>query len=213
MSIYKITNTITEHYYFGSTADELEVRMNVHKDDAIKFPNRKSYKKFLEIGLDNLRIELIQKCTDVETDLELELIEDTYIRPVYKTDPLCLNSRVNHILTSKEEYIKDENIRRVEAKHNWEIQDKEENPEKYETKNAHQREKYWENHEAELLRGATKRENNREVINEKSKEYYQRVKGRRAEEILCKVCNKYVTSANMKRHTQSTRHQQALPKN
>ena len=106
----------------------------------------------------------------------------------------------------RENYIQTENIRRKEDKINWKKRDKEEHPEKYEENNARQREHYWENHEAELARGAAKREANREDIREKSKEYYQRVKGRRAELILCEVCNQYVTSANMKRHERSERH-------
>lgn len=193
MSIYKITNTVTDHYYYGSTTMSLEDRLQGHKSDAIERKSTKAYGKFLEVGLKNLRIELVQKCPDIE---DLKMIENTYIKPVYKTDPLCLNSN----LAIREEETKEK------YKHNWLIKDKESNPQKYELKNETQRNRYWRNHEAELQRGAIKREKNREDLRIKSKAYYQTVKDRRARLILCEICNKQVTSANMNRHCMSESH-------
>ena len=62
--IYKITNDFNDDVYVGSTCDELNKRMNIHKYKANG--NERShlpiYKLMNEIGFNRFRIDLIEDC-------------------------------------------------------------------------------------------------------------------------------------------------------
>ena len=78
--IYKIYNTINDDIYVGSTSLKLCERMRDHRR-AIKHHKKQHlplYKAFIEYGIDNFFIELIEKypCNDVE---ELRQKEGEYI--------------------------------------------------------------------------------------------------------------------------------------
>jgi hypothetical protein len=58
--MYKITNTVDDNKYVGSTCSSLPKRMINHKGDSKRYPNIKLYKHLLNIGWANATIELIE---------------------------------------------------------------------------------------------------------------------------------------------------------
>lgn len=60
--IYKISNTVNEKIYIGSTCSPLEVRLYQHKQHARQAPARLVYAELLSVGLENVLIELLEIC-------------------------------------------------------------------------------------------------------------------------------------------------------
>ena len=58
--IYKLTNTVDDRVYVGSTVYPLNERLSCHKIAACKRGNQKVYAHFNSIGWDNVRIELLE---------------------------------------------------------------------------------------------------------------------------------------------------------
>ena len=76
--IYKLVNNTDKEIYIGSTCVPLHKRFYKHKQDAIRFPNRKVYKHLIEIGWDEVKIILIESFS-CENKMELEKRERYYI--------------------------------------------------------------------------------------------------------------------------------------
>ena len=103
--IYKITNTIDDKFYIGSTTQLLSDRLSQHKcgstNRRFKNKNRPSFEHFIEIGIDNLRIECLEHCKDIQTKRELTDREESYICQ-FIDDNNCLNS--NHTIGTQKIY-------------------------------------------------------------------------------------------------------------
>ena len=93
--IYKITNTINDDIYIGSTIKTLKQRFNAHKSDYKRYLNEKnrkvsSYKLFDKYGITNCRIELIENFP-CDNRTELEQQESVYIN---KNKEFCVNNNI-----------------------------------------------------------------------------------------------------------------------
>jgi hypothetical protein len=97
------------HYYYGSTINELRVRLSGHKDAATFRPYR-VYQHINEIGWDKVKIVLVEACPCESRD-ELNRKENDYIL-AHKSDPLCLN---NNLACLTDEQRKDYKRRYTEA--------------------------------------------------------------------------------------------------
>ena len=75
--IYKITNTVSDDVYVGSTKNRLCLRWAIHKNEMKLNPNRKLYKKLREVGTANCKIELIEEM-DYENKRELKAVEESH---------------------------------------------------------------------------------------------------------------------------------------
>jgi hypothetical protein len=85
--IYKL-QCADGHYYYGSTINELRVRLQGHKYASRKHPYR-VYQHINAVGWNTVTIELIESYP-CENRRELNRKESEYIAS-HKTDPLCLN--------------------------------------------------------------------------------------------------------------------------
>jgi hypothetical protein len=75
--IYKITNTVSDDVYVGSTKNRLCTRWAIHKNEMKLNPNRKLYKKLRGVGTANCKIELIEEM-DYENKRELKAVEESH---------------------------------------------------------------------------------------------------------------------------------------
>ena len=90
--IYKLLDTVNDHFYIGSTTNQLSKRLYEHKRASMKAPQRKVYKYFNSIGWDNVKIILIE---NISVQNRQELIREEYkVIEKFKDEPLCLNSRM-----------------------------------------------------------------------------------------------------------------------
>jgi hypothetical protein len=96
------------HYYYGSTINELRVRLGGHKQAATFRPYR-VYQHINDIGWDKVKIVLIEAYPCTSRD-ELNRKENEYIA-AHKSDPLCLN---NNLAFLTEEQRKDYKRRHTE---------------------------------------------------------------------------------------------------
>ena len=76
--IYKITNTIDNMIYIGSTTIDINERYIRHLQDSLFKPS-KLYQHMRSLGKDNFKIELIEKCP-CSTEKELTARESHFIR-------------------------------------------------------------------------------------------------------------------------------------
>jgi hypothetical protein len=76
------------HFYFGSTCNELRVRLSGHKKDSVKYPTQPVY-KHINGNWDNVRIILVEEFSCEKRD-ELLRKENDYIQAELG-NPLCLN--------------------------------------------------------------------------------------------------------------------------
>lgn len=90
-----------EHFYIGSTINELNYRLRDHKQHSKKFPNRKVYAHINTLGWDCVNIQLIEafSCNSRKELLEKE---NEYICSLIQ-DPNCLNEKAAH--TTAEELL------------------------------------------------------------------------------------------------------------
>jgi len=87
--IYKLIDN-RGYFYIGSTCNTLAKRLQKHKDKAVMYPERKLYKRFLEVGWDNVQHLLVTDDCNVKNEDELRKFEDSFIEPALN-DPKCLN--------------------------------------------------------------------------------------------------------------------------
>ena len=89
--VYKLSCS-TGHFYIGSTASPLRMRLSNHKGQAKLHPERRVYKHILENGgFSEVSIIEVEKFP-CKTRQELQKREDEVIRQ-FLNDPLCLNIR------------------------------------------------------------------------------------------------------------------------
>ena len=115
--IYRLTNTIDEMFYIGSTGGTLEARLAKHKFQIKKTDensNNKLYTHLKRIGAENVRIELIRNFT-LQNKEELLKIENNFIES-FKTDDNCLNTLRSFLDEEQRKYIENEQERIIEAK-------------------------------------------------------------------------------------------------
>lgn len=90
--IYKITNSINDKIYIGSTSLDLDARFQYHIDRAAAFDiisSSKLHAAIYFIGAKNFKIELVEECSD---DQVLER-EQYYITTLNTLDPNGYNER------------------------------------------------------------------------------------------------------------------------
>jgi len=114
--IYKITNTVTDDIYVGSTTHPLEARFDVHRRSSRRdiYKNIKLYKLMNDIGFDKFSIALIEDFP-CETKTELCRREGYFI--------YTLNTSLNHNIagrTRKERYVANNDEMRAKAKRMYE---------------------------------------------------------------------------------------------
>ena len=90
--IYKLV-CADGHYYYGSTIQTLNERLQHHKGSS-NTQTSKIYTHIREIGWDKVHIELVQSVS-CENRKQLRVIENTYIVSNIK-DQLCLNTLRSH---------------------------------------------------------------------------------------------------------------------
>lgn len=243
--IYKIT-TPDGFFYYGSTCTSLTKRKSWHKKNAVEAPNRKSYKKFAEVGWHLVKIELVQMVEGCTCEVDLKRVEDTYIKDALEDDK-CLNSyrayttkeekmEQKKIYTAdpenkvrKQEYdqeYRDANKEKIaDYKKDYQQQNKEDiskkRHERYEKNKdveqakqkeyaenhkeelkAHRQQYYQENKEALAKQKKEYTEKNKEKIKARRKQYYQenKEKWQNKEVVVCDICGKSVSKANLLRH-------------
>ena len=98
--VYMIRDNINGKFYIGSTCNSLSARLSKHKNDTKRRPNSGVYKYFNEIGVENLKIILIEEY-QLENKSQLLREEDKVIQ-LYKNDDNCLN--VNRAFTELNQY-------------------------------------------------------------------------------------------------------------
>ncbi|NBP59429.1 GIY-YIG nuclease family protein [bacterium] len=89
--IYKLTSSVDNYFYIGSTTRTLELRFQQHKNDS-KRACIKAYDHFNTIGWDNIKITLIESITCLSKNelqqRESELIFDE------RENKFCLNKKL-----------------------------------------------------------------------------------------------------------------------
>ncbi len=88
-NIYKLTNSVDDKIYFGSTRRKLNVRMQQHRHEARSGCKKKVSKHMRKIGMGNFQIELLEKVT-VPNRKEALKVEQKYIDNTDKS--IILNS-------------------------------------------------------------------------------------------------------------------------
>lgn len=94
--VYKLSNTVNDSYYIGSTATSLRVRMHKHifrSKECVR--TNKLYVMMREIGESNWKIDTlvtINEAPDV-SKIKLYQLENEYIN---LDDPKCLNEKKSH---------------------------------------------------------------------------------------------------------------------
>ena len=110
--MYKLVNDIDSTFYFGSTCDSLSKRLSVHKEMSRKFPKRRVYEHFNEIGWEHVKIVLVEEYK-LENKEQLRREEDKFIQ-LYKQDVNCLNMihavlNIENERQKEKEYMKEYN--------------------------------------------------------------------------------------------------------
>jgi len=189
--IYKIYNTINDDIYVGSTTRKLCERMAEHRGRINhKDSHNPLYQSFIEHGVINFYIELLEKCPCSDKD-ELRRKEGEYIR--------SLKSSMNKRIAGRTD-------------HEYYIDNKEKAKEYYSVNKQHfsQRAKYYNiEHKKQYY------ENNKEAIKEKHKQYKENnkeyLKSYSGEKITCE-CGCIVTRGHLPRHKRSAKHDQLMNK-
>ena len=89
--VYKITNSIDDKLYIGSTTDTLSRRMSNHKMHCKNGCQSQVYKHMREIGVQNFNIVILERFQDVLKE-DLKAREDYYIK-LFNTVRNGLNSK------------------------------------------------------------------------------------------------------------------------
>ncbi len=88
--IYKLVSD-ENFFYIGSICNRLSKRLNTHKQDAKKYPDRKVYKYVNSVGWDRIKIILIEE--HYLDNVEQLRREEERVVSMYLHDPKCLNSK------------------------------------------------------------------------------------------------------------------------
>lgn len=158
---------IDGYFYIGCTTNELRYRLSEHKLHSKKIPERRVYKHILNLGWDNVIIDLIEEFS-CNNRKELLQKENEYIASNID-DEYCLNNNISfqtpeELKAKQMAYRQDNRDRILEYK------------EMYRKKNADKINEYTKQYE----------EANREILKEKKRIYNQKNK-----EVLAKKCKDY----------------------
>lgn len=93
--VYKITNTITDEFYVGSSV-EIQDRWNAHKwcakryvDDGGKWRRSHFYRAMQKFGTENFTLEVIEECPfDILREREQYYLDT--LRPAYNVSPIAI---------------------------------------------------------------------------------------------------------------------------
>ena len=194
--IYKIVDIGYNKCYYGSTVQNLSMRMGDHRK---KYRCYKTgsyhyfsvFDLFDEYGVEHCKIELVETypCTNRE---ELEKREGFYIQ---NND--CLNKRIAG--RSKQEYLEQNKELVVQRRKAY----RERNRDKLLEKD---RDKYERNRNEILEQRKEYYLNNKDDITKKKKEYYDKL-----ETILCPICGSKFKKCNKKNHEKTKKHLTTLP--
>lgn len=139
------------HYYYGSTINDLRIRLRDHKLASKKQPYR-VYEHINKVGWENVKIVLVEAYS-CQNRRELNRKETEYISS-HKSDPLCLNTILSFITEeAKKEYKRNHTQKNKEVLAKYHKQKRTGNPDV-----AEYQRKYRETHQEELK--------------EKKKQYY-----------------------------------------
>jgi len=190
--IYKLICDIDDNFYIGSTCTTLVTRLSGHKADSRHQPNRKVYKWMNDVGLDNIRIILINDDFVCDNMDQLRREEDSYIQ-MYKKDENCMNSMRAYVT-------------QAEAKEQTRVQKKvyrEANKEEI----KEDRKAYKEAHKEEIK---AYYDANKEQILEQKKAYYEvkkeQILERKAEKMICDICQCRFSIGHKSKHIKSKKH-------
>jgi hypothetical protein len=89
--IYKLTSSVDNYFYIGSTTRTLDIRFHEHKNQS-KRACIKAYNHFNTIGWDNIKITLIQSITCLSKN-ELKQRESELIF-AERENTFCLNKKL-----------------------------------------------------------------------------------------------------------------------
>jgi hypothetical protein len=172
-------------YYYGSTKNKINYRLNNHKQDSKKYPERKIYQHINKIGWDCVDIEIVKEVV-FTTQSELKREENHFIKQAkINHDEYCLNENHSKLTPDeRKEMMKDyyeknkEDI--LERLHTYREENKEiinqKKSEYRKTNNKHREynKQYKKEHQEELQEARKKHyEANKEEILEKCKEYVE----------------------------------------
>lgn len=201
--LYKLTNSVNDDIYIGSTAETtLARRMTNHRKDA---KTRKSYlyQQMRLIGIENFKIVLLEDYPCENKD-QLRAKEDEWIQR--------LKPKLNQVRA----YRTDEELRDYKAQYYNEHKDK----------LLNQSIKYYEEHKDERLDYQAKyRDEHRDKINERQAMYYlehkderleyqtkyrqdnkERINAKQKEKIICDICQCKIRKDSKAKHEQSKKH-------
>ncbi len=106
--IYKLTSSVDNYFYIGSTTRTLDIRFQEHKKQS-KLACIKAYDHFNTIGWENINIQLIQSITCL-TKSELKQRESELIF-AERENTFCLNKKLPCLTKQIKSIIYMENLR------------------------------------------------------------------------------------------------------
>jgi hypothetical protein len=174
------------HYYYGSTINELRVRLGGHKRAATFRPYR-VYQHINEIGWDKVKIVLVE-AYPCESRNELNRKENDYI-VAHKSDPRCLNNNLACLTDEqRKEYKRRHTEEHKEELAEYHRQKRTGNPEvaayqrEYREKNRERlleqkRQDYYAHKEEHDAKSRERYYANREVILQRKREKYRSTRG------------------------------------
>jgi hypothetical protein len=201
-AVVYVLQCVDNYYYIGSTINDPRYRLNNHKMDSVKYPNRSVYEHINQIGWDNVNLDIVEQCP-CDDRKELYAKEDEYIKDSL-SDPYCLNhqraciskediieNRANYYLANRDqirektkayveankdkvdEYQAEYRIKNAEARREYTAQYVIDHPEEV----AASRKNYYETNKAEILEKKKKYvEANKDEISRKKKEWGEKNK-------------------------------------
>lgn len=182
--IYKLINKQNnEIIYVGSTINKLNKRMCAHRVDSIKFPERKIYIECNRIGMNNVRIVLVE-------NVVCQNKENLHMREQYYIDLLVpgMNARGAVFNVEKEK----ENKKKYYTENKVELGKKNK---KYHTENKAEIDKYQKDYHIE----------NKAEINKYQKDYYIENKNEINKICTCS-CGSTFTKHHFSSHIKSNKH-------
>ena len=98
-AVVYVLQCIDNYYYIGSTINDPRYRLNNHKQDSKKYPERNVYTHINTIGWDNVQLQVVE-AYPCNTKEELKLKEDEMIKDSLN-DQYCLN-HIRALVSSEE---------------------------------------------------------------------------------------------------------------
>lgn len=114
-AVVYVLQCIDNYYYIGSTINHPRYRLNNHKNDSVKYPDRCVYKHINEIGWDHVQLQVVE-AFPCDTKGQLKAKEDEMIKHSLH-DEYCLN----HIRASVSKEERKENVANYYLTHRQQI--------------------------------------------------------------------------------------------